>query len=1049
MTPPQDHAQRQRFVEELDRNFSVVASAGSGKTRGITDRIVAVARHEHAVEWLPSLVVVTYTNRAAAEMQQRARQSILSAGVSLRVLTAFNRAFFGTIHSFCLKLLRQHGHHLGLPARLELLNEADDEDLWREFVQGLTSIGVEIGEESRRTLLRLAAAQKLLELGRREMTAETQAPAAFPEFDLQPIYDFTPRDKRSRGTCERSQAALRHWQEAWNSGGFAGNLPTCECKPLRETWLATLDPILQWRQQAAQFVAAHIAQAYRAFRLQRGFMTYGDQVDLAGALLKHPEAAQRIRGKQYRVILDEAQDTDPAQFEVLLECARPASATGTWPEEPSAPPQPGHFCMVGDFQQSIYGERADLARYQLIHDALLESGAGEALTFSVTFRLDRAGTAFVNAVFPAVLHGAEGQVDFVELRARSEACPGQIVRLPLPAGPEESAQKGYWKMAWEARQLAQWLRTAGLESLRASAWREVAILCPRTRWLAPLRSALRAAGLGAQIQSERAIKGDSPAYAWFTALIISLTDPGNSYEIVGVLREVFGLSDHDLAHYAEGYGDRFHLERAHRAGGPVAAALTLLRTLREEMQDRPLFAALEHAVRTTHLRDRLLALPVDQFDHLESELEELLTLGATAEATGATLASFAADLRKGFYASRDVRGLASDAIQIISAHKSKGSEWDAVIVPYFAQAVATRSTPFPRLIRDPRAPSTFAALDGNDLDDELKSALDQKDEQELDRLLYVALTRARHTLVIADDRALFTGKKGLSAKSQAHRLRFAGGALNSGAFEALPTELTACAETTAAFSEKAERSSREKVDPLADPRSGFRAVARERARRFLKRNPSALAEAAQLGADPEGYAENLRPSSSPSNAGKLYGTWWHSFVEELAWKKGMAAWDTSFAGHVDQSPDPARSRHEWSLLRQHLLANSALAREVTAADAVIHAEMPFLWAMNPQECLDGIIDLAIFHPSEGRWLILDWKTNRVPADGLAELRRHYLPQLSAYWKAAREMLCAPVAAGLYSTHAGQWLPYQDAELDEAWENLHRDPALLTTVLDED
>ena len=45
-------------------------------------------------------------------------------------------------------------------------------------------------------------------------------------------------------------------------------------------------------------------------------------------------------------------------------------------------------------------------------------------------------------------------------------------------------------MYWEAGKVARWLRDAGLEKLRASSWREVAVLCPRTRWLAPIRAAL-------------------------------------------------------------------------------------------------------------------------------------------------------------------------------------------------------------------------------------------------------------------------------------------------------------------------------------------------------------------------------------------------------------------------------------------------------------------------------------------------------------------------------------------------------------------------------
>src|SRR6476646_8529359 len=123
-----DSNARHCFACELNRNFSVVASAGSGKTRAITNRVVQIAESAHALEWLPQLVVVTYTNRAADEMQQRTRLQILEAGLSLEVMEAFNRAFFGTIHSFCVKLLAAHGFHLGLPANLELIT--DDDDLW-------------------------------------------------------------------------------------------------------------------------------------------------------------------------------------------------------------------------------------------------------------------------------------------------------------------------------------------------------------------------------------------------------------------------------------------------------------------------------------------------------------------------------------------------------------------------------------------------------------------------------------------------------------------------------------------------------------------------------------------------------------------------------------------------------------------------------------------------------------------------------------------------------------------------------------------------------
>ena len=54
MTEIADQEARRRFASELNQNFSVIASAGSGKTRAITDRIVEIAQdRQRAAEWLP------------------------------------------------------------------------------------------------------------------------------------------------------------------------------------------------------------------------------------------------------------------------------------------------------------------------------------------------------------------------------------------------------------------------------------------------------------------------------------------------------------------------------------------------------------------------------------------------------------------------------------------------------------------------------------------------------------------------------------------------------------------------------------------------------------------------------------------------------------------------------------------------------------------------------------------------------------------------------------------------------------------------------------
>ncbi|HEY0368956.1 MAG TPA: UvrD-helicase domain-containing protein, partial [Chthoniobacterales bacterium] len=185
---PSDQSVRERFAHELGRNFSVIAAAGSGKTRAVTDRIVQLAVVPGAKETLPRLVVLTFANRAADEMQQRAREQILAGNPGAEIIGAFNRAWFGTIHAFCLKLLNDYGHYLGLPAPLELIQ--DDDDLWNEFVQQQTRVGRSLSPENRAALLRLASMRHIMELGRQAGSAllDPAEPCACPAVDFAEVH---------------------------------------------------------------------------------------------------------------------------------------------------------------------------------------------------------------------------------------------------------------------------------------------------------------------------------------------------------------------------------------------------------------------------------------------------------------------------------------------------------------------------------------------------------------------------------------------------------------------------------------------------------------------------------------------------------------------------------------------------------------------------------------------------------------------------------------------------------------------------------------------
>jgi len=689
--------------------------------------------------------------------------------------------------------------------------------------------------------------------------------------------------------------------------------------------------------------------------------------------------------------------------------------------------------MVGDFQQSIYRDPNDLNHYRALHHALVETGAAEQLKFSVTFRLDQAQLEFVNETFGKILNDTEGQVAFIKLSPRPETLPGQVIRFELGDDIDPSLTETQ-RAHVEAECLAKWIRRAGLQKLRARRWREVAILCPRKTWLGALRDALLKERIPVEVQSESDRQAEHPAYAWLTALLAIMLDPNASYEIVGVLREVFGLSDDELARFAQRDGYKFQIEQKTVGRGVVADTLNLLRRIREALPHQPLFSAVREIVRMTQLRERLRDLPREQFGDSVNELEKLLSAAAGTEAQMESLADFALTLRRNFDKICETEPAEADAVQLITAHKAKGSEWDAIIVPFLArEARLGGNIRYPMLIPGEQPFIAFDRSDRADLEDEMKKI----QRQEMERLLYVALTRARHTLLLAVDAEFFRGKRGVHSDTQLKWLKADANEPNYKVVSSLSNQAAACEKTAARHKQSAP-------EPVPDTlralrlETGWVDIARQQAACIIRTvAPSQFApeEEPDETRDADVWLE-IEPELRPpriENPATRYGIWWHDFAQKIPWHSHPGAWQEAFDGSVSNSPDPARSRREWKLLSNYASEHP----EFFAGNTL--AEMPFFWRIDGQNYLEGLIDLALFQSAEKKWFILDWKTNRIDPDEVDRLRVGYRPQIAAYWKALTEMTRQTVAAGIYSTATGKVIAYDEKELATEWDRLENLP----------
>src|SRR5258708_25854137 len=139
-TPEQHDA-----VYTHDRNLIVTAGAGSGKTRVLVDRFIAML--EANPDWpLPSLVAITFTEKAAREMRDRVRQAIekrasddaLPAPDRQRWLdhqAALDSARIGTIHSLCPSILRANAAEARIDPAFDVLDEVEAAILRADAIQ--------------------------------------------------------------------------------------------------------------------------------------------------------------------------------------------------------------------------------------------------------------------------------------------------------------------------------------------------------------------------------------------------------------------------------------------------------------------------------------------------------------------------------------------------------------------------------------------------------------------------------------------------------------------------------------------------------------------------------------------------------------------------------------------------------------------------------------------------------------------------------------------------------------------------------------------------
>ncbi|WP_149829402.1 ATP-dependent DNA helicase [Streptomyces tailanensis] len=638
----------------------IVAGAGSGKTTVMAARVVwLVGTGQVAPEQVLGL---TFTNKAAGELAERVRKALVKAGITdPDVIDPDNppgEPVISTYHAFAGRLLTDHGLRIGLEPTSRLLADA--------------------------TRYQLAA--RVLRESPGPYPALTRS---FPDL----VSDLLALDSELAEHLVRPEELRAHDAEL---------LRDLESAKLTNADLRKVPEAAAARRELAELVGR-----YRAAKRERDLLDFGDQIALSATLAQLPEVGRILRDEFRVVLLDEYQDTSVAQ-RVLL-----AGLFGGGTGHP--------VTAVGDPCQAIYGWRgASVANLDDFpeHFAHTDGSAAERQSLSENRRSGGRLLDLANGLaepLRAMHAGVEA------LRPAPGVERDGVVRCALlPTHAEE--------LDWLADSIAHLVRTGKEPG-------DIAVLCRTATDFAEIQGALVARDIPVEVVGLSGLL-HLPEVADLVAVCEVLQDPGANASLVRLLTgprwrigprdlallgrrarqlvsharveadddpdrrlaaavegvdpsEVISLADAldtflELPLEADGEDDGLPFSPDARVR--FARLATELRDLRRSLAD-PLMDVLHRVLAVTGLEVELSASPHALAARRRETLSNFLDIAASFAANSegeASLLAFLGFLRT---AAQYEKGLdnalpgGENTVKVLTAHKSKGLEWDVVAVP--------------------------------------------------------------------------------------------------------------------------------------------------------------------------------------------------------------------------------------------------------------------------------------------------------------------------------------------------------------------------------
>jgi ATP-dependent helicase/nuclease subunit A len=776
-------------VDSRARRVVVSAGAGSGKTRVLALRFAdAVLAGEASGQAAPmrSVLLITFTEKAAGELVERVRRVFLDAGRP-DLARDVDGTWISTIHGFCARIVRRHALELGVDPTFDVLADPRVGVVRREAFEraatglladaGVARLMGVYGPESLRTTTR-AAYDRVRSMGREVGEVVACAPADLPAAlrDLVPVlrdtvdaYESLETTQTIADNTSRYVAAIAVAEDlskpdlttaigaaglhAAHKGAMRGREETTQLTGKANAALlraaqAGVDTLAAADAAAWLALLEAYGRTYEEAKCSLDVLDFEDLQLLTRRLWRErPEAAQRYARQFSQVMIDEFQDTNELQFEAI----EPVAGRG--------------LCIVGDVQQSIYRFRdADVGLFIEHRRSAEDDEDADACRLTVNYRSHPELLATLNALFE---RGGFFGSDYLHLEDAGE----RASQVRWPAGEPRAemivVDKAGWEgNAWreaEARALAGRVRELVDDARMAPD--DIVVLARAMTTARPFVDALRAVDFEV-LAAETGGFYSNPEVADARALLRVLANPLDAEGMLGLLAGgLGGLSDDGLCLLAASRPDSDLW-----AALPHAPALGLGE--RDVERARIVRETLE-SLRAQQGRMRLADAMLFAFSALgpgggcmaradaRANLRKIARLAAEFEridpADPAAFLRHLAD-RETYIRRESSAGTAAEgagAIRVMSVHAAKGLEFPVVVLADLGHGPIRASDDFTVVNQDgsltaaadvakeaPKdAPKASAWTRGEEAEGRL-------DLEESKRVFYVACTRAEQVLLL-------------------------------------------------------------------------------------------------------------------------------------------------------------------------------------------------------------------------------------------------------------------------------------------------------------